>query len=82
MGEPRDGEAFAASGRMLDQVVLARAILICAPHETAHAIELLVARENQLPFPSIAAMPARFLDFMDKSLDQIQHAVARPGFFP
>jgi hypothetical protein len=51
MGEPGDGEALAAAGRVLDQVALPRAHRARIGHESPHAVELLVAREDEEPRP-------------------------------
>ena len=46
VGQPGDGVALAAAGRVLDQVVVAGALLARVGLAAAHAVELVVARED------------------------------------
>ena len=56
VGQPGDGVALAASGRVLDQVTTARAVVTCVGQQAAHHVELMVARPDLGPLP-----PARLL---------------------
>ena len=82
VGEPGDGEALAAAGRMLDQVALAGAVVACVAHEPAHAVELLVAREDQEPPARPAPAVVLRLDLVNELPDEIEDAVAGPDPLP
>ncbi len=82
VGEPGDGEALAAAGRVLDQVALAGAVVSSVAHEPAHAVELLVARKDQ---EALSRLPsAIFLRFhlMYELADQVEDAVTGPDPLP
>ena len=55
VGEPGDGEALAAAGRMLDEVALAGAVLAGMGDQPPHGIELLIAGEDQGSLSGFAA---------------------------
>ena len=83
VGEPGDGEALAAAGEVLDQVALAGAVVARVAHEPAHAVELLVAREDQEAPAGLAPALVLRLDLVDELADQVEHAVAgRPDPLP
>ena len=82
MGEPGDGEALAAAGRVLDQVALARAVAAGVGHQAAHGVELLVAREDQEALAGLAALVVLLLHLVDELADQVEHAVAGPDLLP
>ena len=50
--------------------------------ELAHAVELLVAREDEKAPAGLPALLVLLLDFVDELAHQVEHAVARPGLFP
>ena len=56
VGQPGDGVALAAAGRVLDQVAPARAVGAGVGQQPAHHVELVVARPDLLP-----ALPAALL---------------------
>ena len=56
VGQPGDGVALAAAGRVLDQVALARAAAPRVDQKAANHVELVVARPHLAPAP-----PARLL---------------------
>ena len=56
VGEPGDGVALAAAGRVLDQVAAARAAVPGVGQQAAHHVELMVAGPDLGPLP-----PARLL---------------------
>ena len=66
VGEPGDRVALAAAGRVLDQVALAWAVVTGMADEPAHAVELLVAREDQEAFTRPAVALVFLLDFLDE----------------
>ena len=82
MGEPGDGEALAAPGRVLDEIALSCPCSTGVRHEPAHAVELLVARKDEGALAGLAALVVFLLDLVDELPHQIQHAVPRPGLFP
>src|SRR5687768_14664794 len=82
MREPRDREALSASGRVLDQVPVSRPLSARICNEFTHAVELLVAREDQESPARPAAALVLFLDLVDELADQVEHAVTRPRVFP
>ena len=82
VGEPRDGEALAAAGRVLDEVALPRAARAGVGHEPAHAVELLVAGEDEEAPAGLSALLVLLLDLVDELAHQVEHAVARPGLLP
>ena len=47
VGEPCDGEGLATARRVLDQIAVPRALHSRVGHQPPHAIELLVAREDE-----------------------------------
>ena len=67
---------------MLDQVALPGAVRPRIGDELAHAVELLVAREDQEALAGLAALLVLLLDLLDELADQVEHAVARPGLLP
>ena len=82
VGEPGDGEALAAAGRVLDQVALARAVVARVADEPAHAVELLVAGEDQ---EALAGLPPAIVlrfDLVDELSDKVDDAVAGPDVLP
>ena len=82
VGEPGDGEALAAAGRVLDQVALPRARRARVGDEPAHAVELLVAREDQEALAGLLALVVLLFDLVDELPDEVEHAVARPDLVP
>ena len=82
VGEPRDGEALAAPRRVLDEVALPRSPPPRIEDEAAHAVELLVAGEDEEAPTGLAAVLVLFLDLVDELANEIEHAVARPGLVP
>ena len=82
VSEPSNGEALAAPGRVLDEVALSRPHDPRVGHEPAHAVELLVAWEDERPLAGLAALLVFLLDLVDELPHQVQDAVPRPGLFP
>ena len=82
VGEPGDGEALAAAGRMLDQITLAGAVVACVAYEPADAVELLVAREDEEMLAGSAPAVVFVLDLVDELADQVKNAVSRPDPIP
>ena len=82
VGEPRDGEALAAAGRVLDEVAFAGAVVARVPHEPAHAVELLVAREDEEARAGLAPAVVLGLDLVDELADEVEDAVAGPDLLP
>ena len=82
VGEPGDGEALAAAGRMLDQITLAGAVVACVAYEPADAVELLVAREDEEVLAGSAPAVVFVLDLVDELADQVKNAVSRPDPIP
>ena len=82
VSEPGDGEALAAAGGVLDQIALSNPAAARVGDQPAHAVELLVTREDQVPPPRLAARLVFFLHLMDELAHQVEDAVARPGFLP
>ena len=80
--EPRDGEALAAAGRVLDQVTLAGAVVSGMAHEAPHAVELLVAREDQEALAGLASALVLILDLVDELADEVEDAVPGPDPLP
>src|SRR5713101_1557248 len=82
VGEPGDGEALAAPSRVLDQVALPRPASARVGHQPAHAVELLVAREDQGALAGLAPLLVLLLALVDELAHQVEHAVARPRLVP
>ena len=82
VGEPGDGEALAAAGRVLDQVALAGAVAARVADELADAVELLVAREDQKALAGLAPAVVLLLDLVDELADEVEDAVPRPDPLP
>ena len=82
VGQPRDGEALAAAGRVLHEVALAGAVVARVAHEPAHAVELLVAREYQVTRAGLAPAVVLGLDLVDELADEVEDAVAGPDLLP
>ena len=82
VGEPSDGEALAAAGRVLNQVALAGAVVARVAHESAHAVELLVAREDQEARAGFASAVVLCLDLVDELTHEVEDAVAGPDTLP
>ena len=82
VGEPGDGEALAAAGRVLDQVAPARAVVARVAHEPAHAVELLVAGEDQEALAGLAPAIVLRLDLVDELADEVEDAVPGPDPLP
>ena len=55
MSQPGDSKSLAAPRRVLHQLTLARAPLAGVAHQPPHAVQLLVAGENQV---TLARLPA------------------------
>ena len=82
VGEPGDGEALAAPRRVLDEVALTRSPPPRIEDEPAHAVELLVAGEDEEAPSGLATVFVLFLDLVDELADEVEQAVARPRLFP
>ena len=82
VGQPGDGEALAAAGRVLDEVELAGAVVARMAHKAAHAVELLVAREDQVAPAGLAPALVLRLDLVDELADEVEHAVPGPDLLP
>ena len=82
VGEPGDRVALAAAGRMLDQVSLAGAVVTRVADEPAHAVELLVAREDQEALASPAPGNVFLRDLLDELANEVEDAVAGPDALP
>ena len=82
VGEPGDGEALAAAGRMLDEVALAGPVVPRMADEPADAVELLVTREDEEVLAGSATAIVLILDLVDELADQVEDAVSRPDPFP
>ena len=80
--QPGDGEGLAAAGRVLNQVAPAASLTPGVSHQLAHAVELLVAGEDEEPLARLPAPVVFLLDLVDELPDQVQDAIGRPGFFP
>jgi hypothetical protein len=81
VGEPGDGEALAAPGRVLDEIPLPCPARTRVGDELAHAVELLVREDQEAP-AGLAAPVVLFLDLVDELAHEVEHAVARPGLLP
>jgi hypothetical protein len=82
VGEPGDGEALAAAGRVLDEVALAGAVGAGVGDEAADGVELVVAREDEGPFAGGLAVVVEDVDLVGDVLDEVEDAVARPRLGP
>ena len=82
VGEPGDGEALAAAGRVLDQVALAGAVVARVAHEPAHAVELLVAGEDQEAPAGLAPAIVLYLHLVDELTNEVEDAVPGPDPLP
>ena len=82
VGEPGDGVALAAAGGVLDEVALAGAVVARVAHQPAHAVELLVAREDQEPLAGPAAALVCLDHFVDELANEVEDAVAGPDPLP
>src|SRR5712692_5758075 len=82
VGKPGDGEALAAPSRVLDQVPLPRAAGARVGDQPAHAVELLVAGEDEEALAGLAPPLVLLLDLVDELAHEVEHAVARPGLVP
>ena len=82
VGEPGDGEALAAPGRVLDEVPVSRPHGTGVRHEPAHAIELLITRKDEEPLAGLAPLFVFLLNLMDKLAHQTKDADPRPSLFP
>lgn len=82
VGQPRDREALAAPGGVLDQVALPRPLLTGMRHQLAHAVELLVAREDQEAPAGLVALVVLLFNLVDELAHEVEHALAGPGLLP
>ena len=82
VGQPGDGEALAAAGRVLDQVAPAGAVVSCVAHKAAHAVELLVAGKDQVAPAGLAPALVLALNLVDELADEVEHAVPGPDLLP
>ena len=82
VSEPGDGEALTTAGGVLDQIALSNPAAARVGDQPAHAVELLVTREDQIPPPRLAARLVFFLHLMDELAHEVEDAVTRPGFLP
>ena len=67
---------------MLDQVALARAVVARVAHEPAHAVELLVAREDEEARAGLPPAVVLCLDLVDELTHEVEDAVAGPDLLP
>ena len=82
VGQPGDGEALAAARRVLDEIAVSRPGRAGVGDEPAHAVELLVAGEDEEAPAGLAPVLVLLLDLVDELAHQVEHAVARPGLLP
>ena len=72
VSRPRNGVGLAASGAVLDQVIMPRSVLSDIGQQLAHHIQLMIARKNQ-----------RFAVFqIHKLLDNVHHTVLLKDILP
>ncbi len=82
VSQPGDGVGLAATCRVLNEVVMPRAVLSGMGYQAAHRIQLVVTGENKLA-PAGPAPPLVFLFYLvDKVLHQVKDAVLGPNFLP
>ena len=83
VGKPGDGVALAAAGRVLDQVVVPDALGARVGLGLAHAVELVVAREDhRLAAHRLAAeLPLVDLE-VQEAREDVHEAVARQDLLP
>ena len=67
---------------MLHQVALARPLAAGICHQPAHGVQLVVARENQLPLAGLLPGIVLHLVFVNEGLQQVQQTFARPCLLP
>ena len=67
VGQPGDGKALAATGRVLDQVALAGAVVPGVTHQPPDAVELLVARKNQVAPAGLAPAIVLVLNLVNET---------------
>src|SRR6266542_1607143 len=82
MREPRDREALAAPGRVLDQVALAGPVPPGIGDQLPDGVELLVTGENEETLARLAGPVIFLLDLVDELADEVEHAVASPDVLP
>ena len=82
MREPGDGEALPASGRVLDQITLARAIDSGVAYQTTYAVELVVARKDEGSSPPTSPNISLLLKLVNELADEIEDAIPRPNSIP
>ena len=84
VGEPSDGVALAASGGVLDEVVVSRALPACGVHEQAHRLKLMVAGEDHgLRLDLVAPLVPLLFDLQVNETGQdVEQTVALQHLFP
>ncbi|OQC00633.1 MAG: hypothetical protein BWX80_03412 [Candidatus Hydrogenedentes bacterium ADurb.Bin101] len=83
MGEPGDGVRLAAPGGVLDQVVMAGAVVTGMNYYGTHAIKLVIAREDQgLPLHLLVTQFLLFHLQMNEPRQDIEKTVPCQHLFP
>ena len=84
MGQPANGVAFAAAGRVFDQVIMPDALTACSLDQETDGLELVIARENHGFFYELPALLIALLfDLeMEKAGQQVKQAVPLQDLFP
>ena len=83
VGEPGDGVALARTGRMLDQIVMARTRALGMGGQLAHGIQLMKSGKNQLFLLACTPLELKFLGLqMDETPDNLQPAILGQDLAP
>ena len=83
VGQPRDGVALAAPGRVLDEAVVADARRPGIVDEPSHRVELVVPREDHGLFLDLPVAGLLLLDLeMDEPGEDVEQAVPVPHLLP
>ena len=83
MGQPANRVAFAAARRVLNQVVVARALRPRIGFEFAHHVKLMIARKDQRFALHLLAVLNALDDLqMQEARQDVHEAVARPDLLP
>ena len=82
VGEPGYGVALPRAGGVLDEIALARAPGAGVGHESANAVQLLVAGKEDEALARLAAAIVLLLDLLDELPKELEDRVASPGLLP
>src|SRR4030067_520298 len=82
VSEPGNGKTLTTACAVMNQVALARAMLVSMSEQAAHCIDLVIAWKYQTLLARLAPLIILFFYDVQVLLDEIEQAILRPKLLP